>query len=138
MPWRPGDPNHPRRGNGSKGPGWGGPAKGAGAAPGTPSPGRPEGVKDGEGKRARARAALEEAAPLAVQTVIDIAMDKGDQRALQAALAVLNRVGLHEKSGVEVTGSDGAPVEIVVRILDEVDAATGFDDQAAVSPADPD
>lgn len=138
MPWAPGDPRHPRRGNGSKGPGWGGERKGAGKPPGNLEGGRPVGVKDGEGKRAQARAALEEAAPLAVQTLINVASDAADQRAVQAAVAILNRVGLHEKSGVEVTGSDGAPVEIVVRIMDEVDAATGFDGQAAVPPADPD
>lgn len=138
MPWAKGDPNHPRRGNGSKGLGWGGAAKGEGKPPGNLEGGRPMGVKDGEGKRAQARAALEDAAPLAVQTVIEIAKDRGDQRALQAAVHILDRIGLHVKSGIEVTGSDGAPMEIVVRILDEVDAATGPDDPAAVSPANPD
>ena len=102
-----------RQGNGA---GWGGPAKGAGAPPGSGQGGRPPGVKDGEGKRAQARAALEEAAPLAVQTVIGIARDPSDQRALQAATAILNRIGLHEKSGVEHTGEGGGPMIIVTGV----------------------
>lgn len=104
-----------RRGNGpGKGPaggiGWGGAAKGEGGPPGGPGTGRPKGVKDGEGKKARARAALEEAAPLAVQTVIDLAKDKADPRALAAAFGILNRVGLHEKAGVEHSGEVGFTV----------------------------
>ncbi len=125
-----------RRGNGSKGPGWGGPAQGAGNAPGDGTGGgRPEGVKHGEGKRAQARAALEDAAPLAVQTLIDVAKDVADQRAVAAAVAILNRVGLHEKSGVEVTGANG-PVELVVRIVDADEP--GPESQASVSPVGPD
>jgi hypothetical protein len=67
-------------------------------------------MKNGEGKVHKARETLEQAAPLAIQTVIDIANDKADPRALQAALAVLNRIGLHEKSGLEMTGADGGAV----------------------------
>jgi len=67
-------------------------------------------MKNGEGKVHKARETLEQAAPLAIQTVIDIANDKADPRALQAALAVLNRIGLHEKSGVELTGENGGAV----------------------------
>jgi len=89
---------------GANGPGWGGPANGPGKIGG---PGRPPGMKNGEGKVHKARETLEQAAPLAIQTVIDIANDKADPRALQAALAVLNRIGLHEKSGLEMTGADG-------------------------------
>lgn len=50
MPWKKGDPNHPRRGNG---PGHGGPRKGDGHkfTDGDPLAGRPLGVKNGEGKR---------------------------------------------------------------------------------------
>ena len=88
-----------RRGNGAgAGPGWGGPAKGAGVPFGPKNAGRPPGIVNGEGRIAQARAALAEAAPLAVQTVIEIAKNVSDQRALAAALAVMNRVGLHEKS----------------------------------------
>lgn len=136
MAWQKGDPNHPRRGNGGGDkPGWGGPAKGEGKPPGSPEAGRPEGVKNGEGKRAQARAALEEAAPLAVQTLINVAADAGDQRAVAAAVAILNRVGLHEKSGVELTGANG-PVELVVRIVDADEP--GPESQASVSPSRPD
>lgn len=108
-----GDPNHPRRGNGA---GWGGPARGAGKPPGSPGAGRPLGVKNGEGKRAQARAALEEAAPLAVQTLINVAADVNDQRAVNAAVAILNRIGLHEKAGLELGGADGGPVVIVTGV----------------------
>ena len=89
---------------GANGPGWGGPANGSGQIGG---PGRTPGVKNGEGKVAQSREALQQAAPLAIKTVIDIATNTEDPRALQAALAVLNRIGLHEKSGLEMTGADG-------------------------------
>jgi len=92
---------------GANGPGWGGPANGPGKIGG---PGRPPGMKNGEGKVHKARETLEQAAPLAIQTVIDIANDRADPRALQAALAVLNRIGLHEKSGLEVGGENGNPL----------------------------
>jgi len=108
MPWKKGDPRHPRRGNGA---GWGGEAKGKGDGSGA---GRPEGVKNGEGKQARARAALEDAAPLAVQTLIDVAGNVDDQRAVAAAVAILNRVGLHEKSGLEIGGENGGGIVIEV------------------------
>ena len=85
------------------GPGWGGPARGDDPTP----KGRPPGIKNGEGKVAQSREALQQAAPMAIKTVIDIATNKKDPRALQAALAVLNRIGLHEKSGLEMTGADG-------------------------------
>lgn len=98
------------------GEGWGGPPKGPGKKGAGHGQGRPAGVKDGEGKRARARAALEEAAPLAVQTIIDIAGNHDDQRALQAAVAILNRIGLHEKSGVEHSGPDGSALNVNVTI----------------------
>lgn len=107
-----------RRGNGA---GWGGPAKGAGhrmtAADPVSEAARAKAatVAPGTGKKAQARAALEDAAPLAVQTVIDLATKQEDPRALAAALAVLNRIGLHEKSGVEHTGADGGPMQVAVR-----------------------
>ena len=63
MPWKPGDPRHPRRGNGA---GWGGPAKGAGKPPGNREAGRPPGVKTGEGKAARS---AEMCAPLVADAV---------------------------------------------------------------------
>ena len=85
------------------GPGWGGPARGDDPTP----KGRTPGIKNGEGKVAQSREALQRAAPLAIKTVIDIAANLEDPRALQAALAVLNRIGLHEKSGLEMTGADG-------------------------------
>lgn len=94
-----------RRGNGA---GWGGSAKGAGNH--GRGPGRPKGVPDGAGKKAQAQAALEEAAPLAVQTVIDLAGNLSDPRALQAAVAILNRVGMHEKAGLEHSGAVGFTV----------------------------
>jgi hypothetical protein len=67
-------------------------------------------MKNGEGKLAKARETLEQAAPLAIQVVIDIATNEKDPRSLQAALAVLNRIGLHEKSGIEVGGESGNPL----------------------------
>lgn len=103
---------HPPQGAG-KGPaggaGWGGAAKGAGTHGRGPGH-RPKGVKDGEGKKARARAALEDAAPLAVQTVIDLATNVSDPRALAAAFGILNRVGMHEKAGLEHSGAVGFTV----------------------------
>lgn len=93
-----------------KGEGWGGPAGGKRAQFGQGAEGRPAGIRNGEGKAARARAALEDAAPLAIETVIGIARNPEDPRALQAALAVLNRIGLHEKSGLEMTGAEGGAV----------------------------
>ena len=116
MPWKKGDPRHPRRGNGA---GWGGPAQGKGDGSGA---GRPEGVKNGEGKQARARAALIDAAPMAVQTLINIAANLDDQRAVTAAAMILNRAGLHEKSGLEVTGQDGGPVVVVTGVKRASDA----------------
>ncbi|MCA3361565.1 MAG: hypothetical protein ING08_16010 [Roseomonas sp.] len=88
-----------------KGEGWGGPAGGKRAQFAQGAKGRPAGIRNGEGKAARARAAFEDAAPEAAETVIRIAQDKADPRALQAALAVLNRIGLHEKAGVEHSGA---------------------------------
>jgi|GEM_PF-4800215 len=70
---------------------------------------------------ARAHAALEDAAPLAIQTVIGIARNPEDPRALQAALAVLNRIGLHEKSGVELTGENGGPITRIERVVIDPD-----------------
>lgn len=101
--------------------GWGGPAKGAGNR--SAGPGRPVGVKDGEGKAARARQLFEEAAPLAAQVVLNVMQDAADPRNMAAALSVLNRVGLHEKSGLEHTAPDG-PL-IVERVL--VSGKTGSD-----------
>jgi hypothetical protein len=110
MPRKPRNPgsgkppfNGPAQGEGM-GPGWGGPAKGEGNPKGEPGPGRPVGVPDGQGKKARARAMLEDAVPLAIQTVVNIAGNVEDQRSLAAALSILNRTGLHEKSAVEVDG----------------------------------
>jgi len=100
---------------GANGPGWGGPANGPGKIGG---PGRPPGMKNGEGKVHKAREKLGKAAPDAIQTVIDIANNKADPRALQAALAVLNRIGLHEKSGLEMTGADGgAMITRIERVI---------------------
>jgi hypothetical protein len=100
---------------GANGPGWGGPANGPGQIGG---PGRTPGVKNGEGKVAQSREALQQAAPLAIKTVIDIAANLEDPRALQAALAVLNRIGLHEKSGVELTGENGgAMITRIERVI---------------------
>ena len=111
------------RGGPATGFGWGGPARGQ--VERKPGPGRPPGMKNGEGKVHKARETLEQAAPLAIQTVIDIANDKADPRALQAALAVLNRIGLHEKSGLEMTGADGgAMITRIERVIvDKAEAA---------------
>jgi hypothetical protein len=72
----------------------------------------------GEGKVAKSREALIEASPLAVQIIIDTMQRQGrsadaDARtALQAAQSVLNKVGLHDKSGIEHTGADGDPIKV--------------------------
>jgi hypothetical protein len=110
------------KGNGA---GWGGPRMGKGNK--GAGPGRPIGIANGEGKAARARAALEEFAPLAVKTITDIASNIDDQRALAAALSVLNRIGLHEKSGVEHTGAGAGPIktQVTVRIVRPGDHGEG-------------
>lgn len=105
----------------AKGAGWGGPAKGAGWKPGDPlraGHGRPEGVEDGQGKKVRAKALLAEAAELAVQRVINVALDDGDPRNLQAAFGILNRTGMHEKAGVEVGGDEEKPLVVQRVIID--------------------
>jgi hypothetical protein len=121
-PRNPGSGKAPQNGPAS-GEGWGGPARNgeSASAAGKAGPGRPEGLATGQGKQALARAAMEDAAPMAVQTVINIARDTTDQRALAAAVAILNRVGLHEKSGVEHTGADGGAVAIEWRIVNAGD-----------------
>jgi hypothetical protein len=86
-----------------------GPAKGA-ADPARR--GRPEGVKNGEGMAAQARAELVAAAKDAARRLVDIAMDGSDPRSLAAAMAILNRVGLHEKTGVEHAGEGGGPIRL--------------------------
>lgn len=93
--------------NKGAGAGIGGPAKGTWA--GGAGPGRPKGVKTGEGKKARAQAALLEAAPDAVRHVIQVMQTEGDPRSLTAALSILNRVGLHEKAGVEHSADANNP-----------------------------
>lgn len=106
------------------GSGWGGPKRGDGAPQfGAGNPEVERALQSlggsrapGEGKAARSREALEAAQPIAIRTVLEIAADKGDQRALAAALAILNRTGLHEKSGVEVAGEGGGPL-IVERVI---------------------
>lgn len=110
---------HGSKGAGSgpkQGPGFFGPAKGAGKS--GAGPGRPKGVGDGEGKSARARAMLLEAGPDAAKALIDIATNEQDERRLQAAVHILNRIGLHEKSGIELSGQDGGPIAISRVIVD--------------------
>jgi hypothetical protein len=101
-----------RKGNGA---GWGGPPKGAGRT--APPPGRTAGVKNGEGKAALARARLLEAADRAAETVVSIATDISDPRALQAAQHVLLRT-LGDPAALQVTGAGGGPVEIRRVIVD--------------------
>jgi len=108
-----------RRGNGpGAGPGWGGAAKGAGKKGPGHGQGRPDGVKNGEGKQAQARAALEGALPLAVQTVIGIAGDITDQRALQAASNIIDRVLGKVGDKLTVAGDADAPLVIRRIIID--------------------
>ncbi|RVT90724.1 hypothetical protein EOD42_23265 [Rhodovarius crocodyli] len=61
---------------------------------------------------------LLEAAVDAAQALISIAGDKTDERRMQAAVHILNRVGLHEKSGLELSGQDGGPIAISRVIVD--------------------
>jgi hypothetical protein len=103
MPWKPGDPRHPRRGNGA---GYGGPAKGEGHrfTAGDPLAGRPAGVKDGEGKRARS---AEMCAPLvadAVQVWREVMAD--------AAAPPAARIAAAEKIIARAEGATPQRVEI--------------------------
>jgi hypothetical protein len=66
----------------------------------------------GEGKKARTRELLDGAAPLAAQVLIDIMADLTHQQRLAAANSVLNKTGFHDKSGVELAGPDGGPLQI--------------------------
>ena len=102
------------------GPGWGGDARRgvSNSAEGIASPGKPAGVKNGEGKKAQAMAALEAAAPSAAAMIIGIASDVADHRALAAAQHILLRVLGDPAKRVELTGADGAPMEIIRRIID--------------------
>lgn len=118
-----------RRGNG---PGWGGAAKGEAKKGGHPDEGRPAGKKTGEGKRAMARAALEDALPLAVQTVIGIAGDITDQRALQAASNIIDRVLGKVGDKLTVAGDADAPL-IIRRIIIDPKGQDGHSDAASVS-----
>jgi hypothetical protein len=121
-----------RRGNGSHPPGWGGPAKGAGKKGAGHGQGRPDGVKDGQGKQAQARAALEDALPLAVQTVIGIAGDITDQRALQAASNIIDRVLGKVGDKLTVAGDADAPL-VIRRIIIDPKGPDGHSDAASVS-----
>lgn len=71
-------------------------------------PGRPPGVRNGEGKVARARAALEDALPDLVPVVIAIAKDASDPRAVQAFNSIAAKVGLNDKQEIEHSGAVGA------------------------------
>jgi len=118
-----------RRGNGA---GWGGAAKGAGKQGAGQGQGRPDGVKDGQGKQAQARAALEDALPLAVQTVIGIAGDITDQRALQAASNIIDRVLGKVGDKLTVAGDADAPL-VIRRIIIDPKGPNGHSDAASVS-----
>jgi hypothetical protein len=120
-----------RRGNGA---GWGGAAKGAGKQGAGHGQGRPDGVKDGQGKQAQARAALEDALPLAVQTVIGIAGDITDQRALQAASNIIDRVLGKVGDKLTVAGDADAPL-VIRRIIIDPKGPDGHPDAASVSAA---
>ena len=118
-----------RRGNGA---GWGGAAKGAGKQGAGHGQGRPDGVKDGQGKQAQARAAMEDALPLAVQTVIGIAGDITDQRALQAASNIIDRVLGKVGDKLTVAGDADAPL-VIRRIIIDPKGPDGHPDAASVS-----
>lgn len=120
-----------RRGNGA---GWGGAAKGAGKQGAGHGQGRPDGVRDGQGKQAQARAALEDALPLAVQTVIGIAGDITDQRALQAASNIIDRVLGKVGDKLTVAGDADAPL-VIRRIIIDPKGPDGHPDAASVSAA---
>ena len=122
-----------RRGNGA---GWGGAAKGAGKQGAGHGQGRPDGVKDGQGKQAQARAALEDALPLAVQTVIGIAGDITDQRALQAASNIIDRVLGKVGDKLTVAGDADAPL-VIRRIIIDPKGPDGHPDAASVLAAAP-
>lgn len=65
---------------------------------------------------ARARAILESGAERAARTMVQISETPEDQRALAASIAVLDRIGVHAKSGVEHSGE--AQIVIERRIVD--------------------
>lgn len=89
-------------------------------------------MKDGEGKQAQARAALEDALPLAVQTVIGIAGDITDQRALQAASNIIDRVLGKVGDKLTVAGDADAPL-VIRRIIVDPKGPNGHPDAASVS-----
>lgn len=107
--------NGPARGGSASGAGWGGPASGIPAGVG---PGRIKGVPLSETAAARARAILESGAERAARTMVQISETSEDQRALAASIAVLDRIGVHAKSGVEHSGEGGKPIPVEWRIVD--------------------
>jgi hypothetical protein len=119
------------RTSGTRPKGSGIPAKGAsvwGGARGAADPakrGRPPGVKNGEGQAAKARAILVESAAEVAARVRDVALDVNHPQSLQASLAVLNRVGLHERSGIEHSGEGGGPMRLEIEIVRPEDAGSG-------------
>ena len=130
MPRRPGDPNHPRRGNGAgKGAGWGGPAKGAGKPPGSPEAGRPP--RDVAALKAASREARIEALK---QKLADLAFNaQREETQLSAAVALLNREeGLPVARQISAT-VDSADKVLRIEIVDE----PGANPAADGSPATP-
>ena len=114
----PGSGKPPHNGPAS-GAGWGGPPKGEGKKGAGHGQGRPEGVKNGEGKKARAAAALEEALPDAVATVVAISRDITDQRALMAANNIIDRVLGKVGDKLTLAGDADAPLQtkVIVEIV---------------------
>ena len=78
-----------------------------------------------------ARAALEDALPLAVQTVIGIAGDITDQRALQAASNIIDRVLGKVGDKLTVAGDADAPL-VIRRIIIDPKGPDGHSDAASV------
>ena len=112
-------------------PGWGGPPTGKTSAARIAGPGRPKGVKDGEGKKALARAAFEAALPAAVQTVVTIMQSVTDQRSLMAANSIIDRVLGKVGDKVTLAGDADAPL-IIRRIIIDPKAPDGHPDATGV------
>lgn len=111
MPWKPGDPNHPRRGNGA---GHGGPAKGAGKPPGNREAGRPVGVKNGEGKRTVADLLIEAGArEMAARRWLEIINDPAHPKHAEMVAKVAERMDGAPKQQIEANG--GVVVNVVRR-----------------------
>lgn len=121
---KPGDPNHPRKGKGSMGPGWGGPARGA-------SDSRIDCGEYGDMVRALARdpaniEAKQEARELYLGTLVNV-MVSSDQDAAKVAAADKFADRVDGKTRQEISGPNGGPItSLTITATDPVEAAREY------------